>query len=1235
MNYQLENLGPERFQLLAQSLIASAYPDAQCLPVGQPDGGRDALIWSGATAQPLVVFQVKYTRFPQIIESPKDWLLRTVEPELPKIKRLAEKGARQYILICNVSGTAHLDTGKIDVLHAELSKLLPIPAVCWWRDDLNRRLDDSWDIKWVYPDILSGPDLLRAVFESHGSDKERRERVIKAFLREDYEREREVKFRQVGLENDLFELFVDVPLQVPSLREESWRRPSRASDHYLFHAMLREEVSAASALLGNDPYLFFRQVVLEGAPGQGKSTIVQYVSQLHRARLLGESLDSGLIPTEHINSAVRFPIKADLRDLSTWLDRRNPFTPDSEVVTSSAWQKTLEAFLAAQISDRSGGGGFNVDDLTSTISETPTLIVLDGLDEVAEISKRQIVVQEITRGINRLCENCRNLQVIATSRPSAFLNSPGLSSKRFRYLELGPLRDADLTTYGERWLKAKRLRGREARDVRQTLRQKIAEPHLKELARNPMQLTIVLSLINARGVSLPDKRTALYDNYVDLFFSRESEKSTIVRDHRDLLKDIHCYLAWVLHGEAERAGGRGSITEERLKQVVNSFLEAQGHDTSLVDDLFTGVIERVVALVSRIQGTFEFEVQPLREYFAARHLYDTAPYTPVGDETAGSRPERFDAVARNFYWTNVARFYAGCYNRGELPSLVDGLEELVEDAEYRYTNHPHVLAATLLSDWVFAQLPRSQSKVVEMVLTPMGLRHMLNESALGRFRSAPIVLPKRCGGEALVEKAFELLVEADTQDEAYSLIRLLVKNGTSAELAEKWRKAEVSDTLSAERYLEYAFHLEVLRHFTNQELGAICNLCTDRKRICVTLLRARRFDYIGESAEWVETAIDVLFDGSNRAPIRNRGHLLELTWMITSVHSYMSLIGLNSWDEESVRHALAEFRDGGSEKLDAEALALGRIGESLTKFITAGTRVFAQRPSDAQSTQAAFADFVEIGVKEFGHRGAFSKLAVFFAGSKARVSARNEVYDLADDSVTLVDRALGTRHRAGNAAWWRRQLSSVDDEDQAYFVGLCAMVWAGPTVISKCQSELWTLIKLMGPSTQQSFVIAARELLVDAGFGRDRVIKAHHGLDSRQWKGAAAASVCLRGSAVVCEEIIEEMETDIFKHGSVVGSVLLNAALESWPEIGEAIWLEKLKLLEEGRKHGITADRWFVPSRREKLARDMSEVVAMRIVESAEKYPSALVAIAEDVCRRRVLKAIQSVLERAQTEGWG
>jgi hypothetical protein len=46
-----------------------------------------------------------------------------------------------------------------------------------------------------------------------------------------------------------------------------------------------------------------------------------------------------------------------------------------------------------------------------------------------------------------------------------------------------------------------------------------------------------------------------------------------------------------------------------LRKVVSAYLARHGHPTELASYLLTEVIDQVVALVSRVQNTFEFEVQ--------------------------------------------------------------------------------------------------------------------------------------------------------------------------------------------------------------------------------------------------------------------------------------------------------------------------------------------------------------------------------------------------------------------------------------------------------------------------------------------------------------------------------------------------------------------------------------------------------------------------------------------------
>ena len=45
MDYIYQNLGDERFQELCGTLISKEFQNIQFFPVGQPDGGRDSIVY--------------------------------------------------------------------------------------------------------------------------------------------------------------------------------------------------------------------------------------------------------------------------------------------------------------------------------------------------------------------------------------------------------------------------------------------------------------------------------------------------------------------------------------------------------------------------------------------------------------------------------------------------------------------------------------------------------------------------------------------------------------------------------------------------------------------------------------------------------------------------------------------------------------------------------------------------------------------------------------------------------------------------------------------------------------------------------------------------------------------------------------------------------------------------------------------------------------------------------------
>ena len=284
-------------------------------------------------------------------------------------------------------------------LQALLEEHIPIPAQAWWRDDLDRRLDDAWDLKFSYPALFSGPDLLRLVIEASPTEgRERRRNAITAFLSAQFETDREVKFKQAELENDIFDLFTDVPLlprnpsemrqgaveqlttafrraaasatgEVDPARIHQWLEIALGAESSFGGYYSRDEtwLGAASLLLDSDFQQAEPLVILEGAPGQGKSTIAQYVCQVHRMRILARQ-EGGTVDPNHLNSSLRLPFKVELRDFATWLSGGNPFGTVNDGDAPGESPKSLERFLSALVRYGSGGSDFDVSDLQAILS---------------------------------------------------------------------------------------------------------------------------------------------------------------------------------------------------------------------------------------------------------------------------------------------------------------------------------------------------------------------------------------------------------------------------------------------------------------------------------------------------------------------------------------------------------------------------------------------------------------------------------------------------------------------------------------------------------------------------------------------------------------------------------------------------------------------------------------------------------------------------------------------------
>ena len=213
MNFNFEALGDEDFQRLVQALLTATHGDVQCFPLGKADGGRDAVHYLSGPHQ-FYVYQVKWSNHPARIDDAESWAQRNIGAQVKKVDRLAERGARQFFFVTNVEPTAALASGNIDVVQQYMDEHLPIPGRAWWRDDLARRLESHEDLWWSYPAMLPATALLARIFKGDDTKRRRQERVLKAYFREQYSKDISIRFKQVDLTNDLFDLFVDVPIRL-------------------------------------------------------------------------------------------------------------------------------------------------------------------------------------------------------------------------------------------------------------------------------------------------------------------------------------------------------------------------------------------------------------------------------------------------------------------------------------------------------------------------------------------------------------------------------------------------------------------------------------------------------------------------------------------------------------------------------------------------------------------------------------------------------------------------------------------------------------------------------------------------------------------------------------------------------------------------------------------------------------------------------------------------------------
>ena len=371
-------------------------------------------------------------------------------------------------------------------------------------------------------------------------------------------------------------------------------------------------------------------------------------------------------------------------------------------------------FLQTQPDDGADGHGLLLDFLLKScasdriqlpedffdtyLREGKAVILLDGLDEVADPKARQRVAR-LVESFTRTYDRCR---YVVTSRIVGYIGTARLGEAYALTTVLDFTRQ-DIAQFLSVWnrLIAVAEKGDNASakahaesQSGQLLQAIDGNPRIRELAINPLLLTVI-AMVHRDRVKLPDRRAELYAEAVDVLLGKWEEAKGVKEtpilpgeqvfdtgDKRLLLQT----LALHLH---EQGSKEISIADLRsLLQAEFEQLALDEHEARQAAERFLLVIEERTGLLSaRGEGVYAFSHLTFQEFLAALAIAARDDYLAY---TLGKVPDN--------WWREVILLEAGflsTQSKEKTTMLIQAIADLKQEPE---PYHNLVLAAECLRD---------------------------------------------------------------------------------------------------------------------------------------------------------------------------------------------------------------------------------------------------------------------------------------------------------------------------------------------------------------------------------------------------------------------------------------------------------------------------------------------------------------------------------------------------------
>lgn len=399
---------------------------------------------------------------------------------------------------------------------------------------------------------------------------------------------RDLDLRGMGIQGeyalDLEDVFVELRID-PKPAHEASSDPIRLPEKLRTDSQFIWDFLLAKPLRG-------QHLAILGAPGSGKTTLLRHLG-LMLLHYRHQHAPKGL--------SRKLPVLLFLRDHSKTIKDNPEYTlPDAIRVHTRKWRYEMPPNWIEQ-----------------RLKRGHCLVLLDGLDEVADPETRQYIVKWVREQIVAYGRN----RFILTSRPFGYSSNPitGLN-----VLEVQPFTWKQITQFVEHWYLTNEIKSaiRDDPGVRMKaqegasdlLRRLRANATIFALASNPLLLTMTATVHRYRG-SLPGTRVTLYKEICEVLLGKRREVQGVKQDLRaDQRQLVLEELAYSMMKREQR-----DIIAHYAEQTITPVL--QEVSTSLTPHKFLRGIEQDCGiLLEREQGLYSFAHLTFQEYLAAVHI---------------------------------------------------------------------------------------------------------------------------------------------------------------------------------------------------------------------------------------------------------------------------------------------------------------------------------------------------------------------------------------------------------------------------------------------------------------------------------------------------------------------------------------------------------------------------------------------------------------------------------------